>query len=111
MKKKLLDLWYRIAALFVVLSILGCQDPVTPTIPDDVPGKCSAMCEKLRSPDYACPEGQPTERGTPCETSCEGDYSLGYLWVPGTESDTPVCVIKADGLAELRQCHVKCRKD
>jgi len=108
MKKRLIDLWYRLAALFVVLTIAGCPTPaVTPVIPADVPGKCSAMCEKLRGPELDCPEGQPTEFGTTCESSCEQIANLGYIWVPG--DSTPDCVIRAASRNEIRSsCNVRC---
>ena len=107
--KQLLNLWYRLAALFVVLSIVGCPAPaVTPVVPDDVPGKCSAMCSKLRDPDINCPEGQPSELGTTCESSCEQIYALGYLWPENDESSGPVCILKAPDLSAVRACNVRC---
>jgi len=108
-KQRMISLLYRLAAMFVVLVVVGCPPPrPVPVIPDDVPGKCAAMCERLREPDADCPEGKPSEYGTTCESSCEQIYGLGYVWVVGDETSGPVCVIKAPDVEAIRACHVKC---
>lgn len=85
-----------IAVLFVAAWSLGatCRPAPTPVEPKDTVD-CPAACERLR--ELACPEGQPLEDGTTCETFCEDTQKSGHALRPS-------CVMGITSCSQVNDC-------
>jgi len=80
--------------MLALLALPRCTpDAVTPWGASE---DCAGACSTLRA--LGCPESQPTPAGQTCVQVCEGNAELLNVG----------CVVKAESVAGVRSCNVRC---